>query len=298
MSLSKFLQSEDIMSCTRKGDPKNLLDTLCAKGDHWYNAHPEEVQHIRSNLEIFGFPSDSDTVARFQHHLILHYFEKLLGICLPPSQYRHFLHEKIIDSKPALDQIKTSLRNGHAIMLASCHYGSIELSTPFLASHGLPMNTVLRFTTEALSTAASHRADQLMSEADFARIAFIQIGRPGTAAAMEMAAALRRKEILLTIFDEKTEYSREVTLLGKKVWGGAGIDRIIRFSGTDLDIFTIYMQRLDNGTYRLILDKIDAVSNPDTLLRSMYASLEQIVTLHPEQWYFLHEEIPFVSGSL
>ena len=294
MSLSEFLQCEDVMRCTREGNPEKLLDTLIMRGSEWFAIHAENQLTIRTNLEAFGFPADTNAIAHFQHHLILHYYEKLLGICLPPQRFSQYLKTHI-EVNSGIKQIKDSLYNNRAVLLASSHFGGVELSAPLLAHFNLPVNAVLRFKTETLAELASQRSQQLMTEADFGKIALIQIGRPGKAAAMDMAAALRRKEILLSIFDEKTEYSKQVSLFGKTVWGGAGIDKIIRFSGVDIDVYSLFMIRTGTDKYRLHLDRINQSSSEEELLGAIYSSLEKVVAANPEQWYFLHEDIPFVS---
>jgi lauroyl/myristoyl acyltransferase len=296
MSLSEFLQCNEVIRCTREGDPEKLLTTILEKGNEWFLVHPEERAFIKSNLDAFGLESNRNVVEHFQHHLILHYYEKLLGLCLPPEKFREFLFSNIIVNN-GIEQLTNSLSEGKAVLLANGHFGAVEFSTPVLAAYKLPVNTVLRFKTETLAKMVSERASQLSKQADFGKINFIQIGRAGTSAAMEMAAALRRKEILISIFDEETEYSKKVQLFGSQVWGGAGIDRIIRFSGTELDLFTIFMVRTSNNKYHLHIKKIDA-SDPTELIDNIYKSLETIVLNHPEQWYFLHEEIPFVEESL
>jgi lauroyl/myristoyl acyltransferase len=296
MSLSEFLQCNEVMRCTREGDPGKLFRTILNKGNEWFALHPEESTFIRSNLDAFGFNSSKSAIEQFQYNLILHYYEKLLGLCLPPVEFRNFLLANI-EINNGIEQLKKSLEDGKAILLANGHFGAVEFSAPLLAAFKLPVNTVLRFKTEILAQMASERAAQLTQKADFGKINFIQIGRTGTAAAMEMAAALRRKEILMSIFDEKTEYSRKVPLFESLVWGGAGIDRIIRFSGTDLDLFTIFMIRTTDSKYQLRIDKINR-SDPDQLIDNLYKSLESTVQRNPEQWYFLHEEIPFVEESL
>ncbi|HEX2958248.1 MAG TPA: hypothetical protein VHO70_15545 [Chitinispirillaceae bacterium] len=296
MSLSEFLQCNEVMRCTRDGNPEKLLATILSKGNEWFELHPEESLFIRSNLDAFGFKSDKASVATFQHHLILHYYEKLLGLCLPTVQFREFLRSNITVGK-GIELLNNSLSQGKAVLLANGHFGAVEFSTPLLASYKLPVNTVLRFKTETLAQMASERAAKLTSEAEFGKINFIQIGRAGTAAAMEMAAALRRKEVLLSIFDERTEYSKKVTLFGTMIWGGAGIDRIIRYCGTDLDVFTIFTIRTTENSYRLHIEKIDT-TDPAMIIGNLYQSLGNIVQKNPEQWYFLHEEIPFVEESL
>jgi lauroyl/myristoyl acyltransferase len=99
----------------------------------------------------------------------------------------------------------------------------------------------------------------------------------------------------MTVFDEKTDYSVAVELLGTGVWGGAGLDKLITFSGAGIAAFTAFMVRLPGGRYRLTLDPIDIGAGD--VVAQMYRHLEATVRGQVEQWYFLHEDIPFVSGN-
>jgi lauroyl/myristoyl acyltransferase len=55
------------------------------------------------------------------------------------------------------------------------------------------------------------------------------------------------------------------------------------------------IRRCDGENYSLKIDMID-IEKQDPV-RQMYASLEKVVAASPEQWYFLHEHIPFVERS-
>ena len=127
----------------------------------------------------------------------------------------------------------------------------------------------------------------------FGPIRFIEIGKPGTSIALEMAAALRRKEILISVFDERTDYSKPVTLFGKQVSGGAGLDKLIAFANVPVDVYTAFMIRLENYRYQLKLNKIN--TEDKNIIQQMYNNLQNIISSHCEQWYFLHEEIPFIG---
>lgn len=158
--------------------------------------------------------------------------------------------------------------------------------------HKLPVTGVLRFATEQLSESVALKAQQLFASKDFGLARFIEIGKPGTIAAMEMAAVLRRAEVLLAVFDEETEYSKPIALLGRQVKGGAGLHRILKFVNAPVRVVCACMVRIGESSYRL-----DACELPDNgaPVEGMYAHLEKVLADHLEQWYFLHEEIPFVQ---
>ncbi|NLD99333.1 MAG: hypothetical protein GX640_05615, partial [Fibrobacter sp.] len=198
-----------------------------------------------------------------------------------------------IDYQDALAQLNESILNQRGILLAISHFGAVEFLTPGLASFKLPLNTVLRFTSEQFSRIAEERAKTLQTSGLFGPIRFIEIGKPGTSIALEMAAALRRKEILISVFDERTDYSKPVTLFGKQVSGGAGLDKLIAFANVPVDVYTAFMIRLENDRYQLKLNKIN--TEDKNIIQQMYNNLQNIISSHCEQWYFLHEEIPFIG---
>ena len=290
MSFSEFLQKEKLFRTASDCSPSKLKKEITELGFQWFRDNPSATEAIENNLRAFGFDPAASLISDFQYHLSLHYYEKFLGICLKPSEYREYLRERI-DGIEAINLLQNSLQKTRGIFVTTCHFGAVEFIVPYLSSFMLPVSAVLRFKTQMLSETVHKRAQQMASGGDFGSIGFIEIGKPGSAVALEMAAVLRRKEILLSIFDEKTEYSKPVKLLNREVWGGAGVDRITRFCGSEVDLFAAFMQRTGEETYKLMLHKAD----PEQPVESMFSCLEKFAGTNPEQWYFLHEEIPFVE---
>jgi len=223
--------------------------------------------------------------------VVLHYFEKLVALCGTPATLRQFLAHNV-DAAAAVDTIKAIVNSGSGVLLATCHFGAVELVAPTVLMHGLPVTGVLRFATAQLSESVARKAQQLSASGDFGLARFIEIGKPGAIAAVEMAAVLRRAEVLLAVFDEETEYSKPVALLGRQVKGGAGLHRILKFVNAPVRVVCACMVRTGDASYRLEARELPDNGNP---VDGMYAHLEQILANHLEQWYFLHEEIPFVQ---
>ena len=292
MSLSKHLQTSGLLSRIAGMAPEHLKEVVMDLGTAWYREHHEERDVIGRNLEAFGLDSSPSTIDAVVENTILHYFEKLLPLAGDIALYAEFLSSRI-DGIVAVSALKESLASPRGVCLAAAHFGAVEFITPFLAARKLPMNVVLKFTTEQLSAAAQQQAIAMEQSGLFSLINIIELGRPKTVAAMQMAAALRRREIVLSVFDEKTPYSKPVELFGRGVWGGAGIDRMISFANTPVDLFAAFMVREGTERYRLELHKID--TGDDGRIEAIYRALQTVVTRHPAQWYFLHEEIPFVG---
>ena len=82
-------------------------------------------------------------------------------------------------------------------------------------------------------------------------------------------------------------------LFGKTVKGGSGLDKILRFTNTPVAVFNAFMVRGEGQRYQLHLMQIDPEDTD--LIQTMYKNLELIVSENVAQWYFLHEEIPFIE---
>jgi lauroyl/myristoyl acyltransferase len=154
----------------------------------------------------------------------------------------------------------------------------------------LPVNPVLKFTTQNLSDKIRAFAESMEKDGHFAKINFIELGKPNSQGALAMAGVLNKKEILFSVFDEETPYSKPADLFGKKVLGGAGLDKLIKFASGNVTVFTVFMIRKGKN-YEMKLLPIDLqTENP---IQQMYSNLESILREYFVQWYFLHEEIPF-----
>ena len=93
--------------------------------------------------------------------------------------------------------------------------------------------------------------------------------------------------------DEETGYSVPAQLFGKTVEGGAGLDKLLKFAGASVSAFNVFMVRTGEDTFTMKLLPVDLAS--ESPIQQMYTNLESVLKLHLEQWYFLHEEIPFLD---
>ena len=80
-----------------------------------------------------------------------------------------------------------------------------------------------------------------------------------------------------------------------EILGGAGLDRLLRFTNTPVALFNAFMIRTDVNKYQLKFVEIEVTKeNP---IQKMFNNLENIVKENLEQWYFLHEDISFVDNQ-
>ena len=293
MEFSRHIQSPDLLRQLPTMLPGALREHVLSQARAWYASHPADASVIEENLRAFGLNAGEELVSKTIDHTGLHYFEKLVGLCGGPQAFHEFLQAHV-DAADAAGKVAAARDDGKGVLLATPHFGGVELIVPSLSMQKTVLSAALRFKTEQLSRSAHARAQAMADSGLFAPISFIEVGRPGTRAALDMAAALRRKETLLSVFDEKTEYSIEVRLFDRVVWGGAGLDKLIAFAAAECAVFAAFMVRLADDRYRLELETVEAGAQS---VARMYGHLEKHVRQHAEQWYFLHEDIPFVENS-
>jgi lauroyl/myristoyl acyltransferase len=295
MTLSSHLQSEVFMRSLPTLSREQLRQHIFAQGQSWFSSHAEESDTIRKNCAVMGARCDDLLVKDIQQNILLHYYEKLLPFSMTPQQFHAYLTQRV-SLPPEIGILSKSIAEKRGVLLAVCHFGAIELIGPCLAALGIPFTSTLRFATKTLSVAARHKAGELSGSGLFADIQFIEIGAAASATSLEMAAVLRRSGLLCSVFDEPTRYGTEVTLLGTKIRGGAGIDKLAAFMNNDVAVVAAFMTRTGDETYTLHLSDLTSSGTGKDLIQTLYRTLEA-VCLRPRlsQWYFLHEEIPFVK---
>ena len=294
MSLSKYFQSAEHFAAIWGKSPNQVKNLFMEAGLAWFSEHSDERSSINRNLSSLGIDSSDAVVEKIAEGVILHYFEKLLPFAGDTEYFHKFLTESV-NLGPAPQTIQTIREDGRGVILAVAHFGAVEFIAPALSTCKIPITAILRFQTERLFQMAQERVRTMVDTGLFDEIRFVGVGKPGTNAALEMAAALRRREILVAVFDERTDYSIPVDFFGRKVWGGAGLDKLMRFVGESAAAFNAFMVREPDEKYSLKLASID--TSLSTIVQQMYKNLEEIVCSHLEQWYFLHEEIPFATGK-
>lgn len=293
MSLSKYLQSKEIIQAISGKSPHEARSLVLEKGIDRLSKYPEEGELIKRNLLRFKIAFDSELIARIQEHIVLHYYEKILPLCGDPECYYNFLKENVDVTE--IEILKEAIDKGKGILVTVAHFGGVELIVPTLSMFKFPIHPVLRFTTEQFSKVAHKHAKDMEASGFFGPINFIEIGRKGTMAALDMAAVLRKRGMLVSVFDEDTEYSIPVKLFGMKILGGAGLDRLVRFTNTPVALFNAFMIRTGVNRYQLKIVEIEVTKeNP---IQGMFNNLENIVKENLEQWYFLHEDISFVDNQ-
>jgi len=291
MSLSKRLQSPEILTEIKGKTLSDIKKRFLTIGREWYEEHSDEEDLIRENLTSLNLRNDQEMVDAVKAHIVYHYAEKILPHAGTTEEFALFLDSNV-DTTEAKEQIAEAQKKG-GVLIATPHFGGVELVVPSISRMGFDANAVLKFSTQNLSDKANAFVKKMASSGEFAPISFIELGKPGSNGALDMAGALRRGEVLFTVFDEETGYSVPAQLFGRTVEGGAGLDKLLKFAGASATAFNVFMVRGGDNQYKMVLKKIDIeAENP---IQQMYDNLEETLTEYLEQWYFLHEEIPFME---
>lgn len=293
MSLSKTLQSPEVLNDIKGKSISEIKELFLEIGKKWYDEHSDEEDLIRENLTALGLKNDDEMVNAVKDHIVYHYAEKILPHAGTSEEFAQFLDANV-DTEEAKALISKAHEKG-GVLIATPHFGGVELAVPSISRMGFNANAVLKFSTQNLSDKAHEFVAKMASSGEFAPISFIELGKPGSNGALEMAGALRRGEVLFTVFDEETEYSVPAKLFGKTVEGGAGLDKLLKFAGTSVSAFNIFMVRTGESSYKMVLKELDLTA--DNPIQQMYDYLEEQLNEHLEQWYFLHEEVPFMEET-
>lgn len=292
MTFSSHLQSKEFMESLPGISREQLRDHIFAHGALWFNDHHEETDAIRKNCTALGIGCDAGFIKDVQRHVLLHYYEKLLPFSMTPEQFKAYLSQRVVLPKE-INLVKKSLGEKKGVLIAVCHFGAVELIGPSLAAQGIPFTGTLRFATGALSEAARSKAGRLAQSGLFAALRFIEIGNGPSAASLDMAAVLRRGELLCAVFDEPARYGAEVTLLNRRILGNAGLEKLVAFMNGAVTVMTAFMVRTHDEAYELRLAEL--ASDPEGLTQRMFGAFEKECLPLLPQWYFLHEEISFVK---
>jgi len=190
MSLSKYIQTTIIPKINGLS-PSTLKQTVLETGKVWFESHNDDVVLITNNLKKLNFSVSQELLENIKINILLHYYEKLLPLILTPKELATFIDTNV-DLSSCISKLEEVKKSGRGILLAVAHFGAVELIGPSIARHTIPLNAVLKFSTEHMSKSAHDHADALLQSGLFGPIKFIELGKPQTNGAMDMAAALRR----------------------------------------------------------------------------------------------------------
>jgi lauroyl/myristoyl acyltransferase len=254
-------------------------------GLRWYEAHPSDVERIARNLEHFGFPGDGTFLDGVLAGIVAHYFEKLFVLVKGYEAY--WIAANRVESGDSLEPFREARETGRAVFAGQSHFGATYLMASVLMVSGIDVTTVGNFPEPVGSMLAANVAT-LAEKYGTARARLLNLADKRVDVPSEMITALIRRKVVTNVYDERNSFCREVTLLGRKILGGTGMDRILaRFSDDDCLVVTPFLVRTSDETFRYEVDRHSLAAGD--IVGSFFRSYERRIREHPEQWYFIHE---------
>ncbi len=255
-------------------------------GRRYYERNPTEVERIAANLAYMGLPSTGAALDEVLREIVVHYYEKLF--ILVKGYEAVWIARKRVEIAPgALEPLEEARASNKAVFLASSHFGATYLQAMVLASRGWNQHAVGRFpgrVGQALRANDANFAERYGT----GRTTFLDVSDPNADVPGSMLQLLMTGGVLSNVFDENNAFSKPHTLLGRQVYGGSGMDLILRhFNDDKVVVVTPFLIRTGEDTFRYETDR-HSLSSPD-IVASFYRSLEQRLRDHHPQWYFIHE---------
>ena len=285
MSLKDHLQTRENIERVSRTSWKFARRAILEQGMAYYESHPEDVERVRSNLEFMGLDATQPAVTAALEGIIVHYFEKFF--VMVKDFEAHWIVENRIETGEGLGWLEQARAEGRGVFVGQSHFGGTYLIVPCLMTRGLDVTFVGLFPGPIFQMLRSN-IDRYASRWNTGRATLVNVADEGALVPEIMIGALGSGDVVMNVYDENNAFSREVDLLGRRIWGGSGMDRIISsFDASRVDVVTPFLVRTGEDSFRLEMDR-HSLDSPD-VLQDMYASLAARVSRHPEQWYFLQE---------
>ena len=173
------------------------------------------------------------------------------------------------------------------MFVAQSHFGATYLLASVLMAHKIEASMVGKF-PEPVGSLLRANGAAIAERYGTAKAHLLNLADPGVDVPMEMLVRLKQRQVLSNVFDENNEFSRPVRLLGREIFGGSGMDLILRhFTDAQLIVVTPFLVRTSDESFRYEIDRHSLAAGD--VVQGFFGSLERRVLAHPEQWYFAQE---------
>jgi len=254
-------------------------------GMRYYDENPDEVERIVDNLAYMGLPNTGRQLDEVLREIVVHYYEKLFVLVKAFEGF--WIASNRIDMGDTLEVFHEAREADKAVFIGQSHFGATYLMASALMVNGIEVNSVGSF-PEPVGSMLLESIGTLAGKYGAARAHLLNLADPAVDVPMEMINRLLRGKVVSNVFDENNQFSRPVTLMGRKLMGGTGMDLILRnFSDERLVAVTPFLIRTSDETFRYELDR-HSLAHGD-IIDSFFRSLEKRIEAHFPQWYFIHE---------
>ncbi len=286
MSVGKHLLIPPNLDLVKRLSWKFGRPKIIDQGMRYYEANPAEVERIVRNLEYMGLPASGAGLEAVLEQIVAHYYEKLF-ILVKGYEAVWIARNRVEIAPGALEPFEEARATGKAVFLAGCHFGATYLQALVLAARGWDLNAVGKFPGRVGQTLRANDA-RFAERYGTGRTRFLDVSDPDEDVPGAMLQLLLTGGVVANVFDENNAFSKPRTLRGRRVFGGSGMDLILR-SFTDERVVALcpFLIRTGEETFRYEIDR-HSLSSPD-IVADFYGSLQRRLEQHHSQWYFIHE---------
>ncbi len=285
MSIGSFLLTKDNLELVGKNSWKFGRPKIIELGMRYYDDHPADVAQIVDNLAHLGLPSSGRDLDSVLEEIVVHYYEKLFVLVKTYEGY--WIAKNRVDVGNSLEPFIEARETGKAVFVGQSHFGATYLMYLILMVHGFDINVVGNF-PDPVGSLLVETNGAISEKYGTGKTNLLNMAEPGVDVPFEMMRLLSTRNIVSNVFDENNEFCKPVSLLGKKIMGGTGMDVILRnYSDERVIVVTPFMIRTSDETFRYELDR-HSLAGGDIIAR-FYQSLEKRIKQHYQQWYFIHE---------
>jgi lauroyl/myristoyl acyltransferase len=285
MSLKEHLQTRENIERVARESWKFSRSAILEQGLSYYESHPQDVDRVRSNLEHMGLDASPESVRSALEGIVVHYFEKFF--VMVKDFEAHWLVENRVQMGEEIEWLREARDAGRGVFVGQSHFGGTYLLVPCLMTSGLDVTFVGLFPGPVFQMLKSN-IDRFAARWNTGRATLVNVADEGALVPEIMIGALGSGDVVMNVYDENNAFSREVELLGRRIWGGSGMDRILSsFDASRVEVVTPFLVRTGADSFRLEIDRHSLDS--DDVVQDMYVSLGRRVAAHPDQWYFLQE---------
>jgi lauroyl/myristoyl acyltransferase len=286
MSIKSFMSSGENLAIVEKKSWKLGRPLIIEKGLSYYDSHPEEVAQIRENLRRIGLPDSERALNETLEHIVAHYYEKLFAL-VKRYEAVWICRNRVTLAPGCLEPFEEAKRDGKAVFVGQSHFGATYLLGSVLMVNGYNLNMVGKF-PDPVGAMLEKSSREITERYGIGAANIINLAKPDCDAPMDMLRALIQKQIISNVFDENNEFCRSVTFCGQQIFGGSGMDMILKnFNDDRVILVTPFLRRDSDETFVYEVER-HYFSSGD-IIASFYNALERKVRQYPAQWYFIRE---------
>ena len=215
--------------------------------------------------------------------IISHYYEKLFNAYTSAEELEAYLRKQVLNGD--MTAIREGLARGKGVLLVTGHFGGVEFIPGLLASQGLPVSIVARFSSDHLREISLEKAEKFRTT--------IIDGDRSPNVMREILKQLRTNRIVVTQCDEIDEWrpSRRdrAFFLRKRISLDKTIPALMKRGGAAIVFGVIHRTATDQ--YEFMTDSWEEMErlpgaygnrSPGAVVLNR---LERYIYRYPEEWY-------------